>query len=163
MLFGLEIHPSVVHFPIALTIVGAFFSVLYVAARKPWLRWFAPLLLSIALAGAVAAYFTGQSAEDRAEKIGVPEKAIEEHEESGLWALGAIAVTCLLGWATHARGKGTWVAMILALVAAGIVVRTAHLGGKLVYVHGAGRVQGAPGVPGQTPGGGENEGGEDKD
>jgi hypothetical protein len=32
-----------------------------------------------------------------------------------------------------------------------------------VYVHGAGRVEGAPGVPGQTPGGGEHEGGEDKD
>ena len=160
MLFGLEIHPSVVHFPIALTIVGALFSVLYVATKKDWMRWFAPLLLSLALAGAVTAYFTGQSASDRAEKIGVPEKAIEEHEESGLWALGSIAVACLLGWATHARRKGAWVAMILTLVAASIVVRTAHLGGRLVYVHGAGRVQGAPGVPGQTPGGEEED---DKD
>ena len=155
MLFGLEIHPSVVHFPIALTIVAALFSVLYVAMKKDWMRWFAPLLLSLALAGAVTAYFTGQSASDRAEKLGVPEKAIEEHEESGLWALGSIAVACLLGWATHARRKGTWVAMLLTLLAASIVVRTAHLGGMLVYVHGAGRVQDAPGVPGQTPGSGE--------
>jgi len=156
VLFGLEIHPSVVHFPIALTFVGALFSVLYVATKKDWMRWFAPLLLSLALAGAVTAYFTGQSASDRAEKIGVPKEAIEEHEESGLWALGSIAVACLLGWATHARRKGTWVAMILTLLAVSIVVRTAHLGGKLVYVHGAGRVQGAPGVPGQVPGGGED-------
>ena len=163
MLFGLEVHPSVVHFPIALTIVGALFSVLYVVTKKVWLKWFAPLLFTIALAGAVTAYFTGTAAEDRAEKIGVPEKAIEEHEESGLWAMGGIAVTCLLAWATHARGKGMWVAALLALVSVGIVARTAHLGGKLVYVHGAGRVQGAPGVPGQTPGGGEKEGGEDKD
>jgi len=155
VLFGLEIHPSVVHFPIALTIVGALFSVLYVFTKKDWMRWFAPLLLSLALAGAVTAYFTGQAASDRAEKIGVPDKAIEEHEESGLWALGMIAVACLLGWATHARRKGTWVAMILTLLAASVVARTAHLGGQLVYVHGAGRVQGAPGVAGQTPEGGE--------
>ena len=152
MLFGLEIHPSVVHFPIALTIVGALFSVLYVFTKKDWLRWLAPLLLSVALAGAVAAYFTGQAASDRAEEIGVPDNAIEEHEESGLWALGSIAVACLLGWATHARRKGTWVAMILALLAASVVIRTAYLGGELVYRHGAGRVQGAPGVPGQTLG-----------
>ena len=68
-------------------------------------------------------------------------------------SLGTIALACLLGWATHARRKGTWVAMILALLAASVVARTAHLGGQLVYVHGAGRVQGAPGVAGQTPGG----------
>ena len=149
MIFGLELHPSVVHFPIALTVVGALFAVLYAALRREWLRWFAPVLLSLALLGAVAAYFSGQSAEDRAEAIGVPEAAVEAHESAGIWSLGLIALTCLLSWATFVPRRGVWVTAILALIAVATVLRTGHLGGTLVYVHGAGRVQGAP-----APGGG---------
>jgi uncharacterized membrane protein len=141
---GLEIHPSVVHFPIALTVVGGLFALLYAAIRKEWLRWFAPVLLSLALLGAVAAYFSGQAAEDRAETIGVPEAAIGEHESAGIWSLGMIALSSLLSWATFVPRRGVWIAAVVALVAVGTVLRTGHLGGQLVYVHGAGRVQGTP-------------------
>ena len=144
MIFGLELHPSVIHFPIALVTVGALFSVLYLALRREWLRWFAPVLLSLALLGAVAAYFSGQSAEDRAEEIGVPHDAIEEHESAGIWALGGIALACLLSWATHGPRRGVWIATLIALVAVAVTFRAGHLGGQLVYVHGAGRVQGVP-------------------
>ena len=41
MLGGLEIHPAIVHFPIALTTVGALFAVLYLLMRLEWIRWFA--------------------------------------------------------------------------------------------------------------------------
>jgi len=139
---GLEIHPSVVHFPVALVTVGALFSVLYLCLGREWLRWFAPILLSLALLGAVAAYFSGQAAEDRAEEIGVPHAALEEHESAGIWALGVIALACLLSWATHAPRRGVWVATLIAVVAVAATFRAGHLGGTLVYVHGAGRVQG---------------------
>ena len=142
-MFGLELHPAVVHFPIALGVVGALAAVAYLLLRKEWLRWFAPILLSIALLGAVAAYFSGQSAEDRAEALKVPEAAIEEHEEGSLYAMGAIALAALLSWATHAKRRGVWVSTLLAVVAAAAVLRTAHLGGTLVFVHGAGRVSAA--------------------
>jgi uncharacterized membrane protein len=144
MIGGFELHPSVVHFPIALTVVGALFTVLYAAFRREWLRWFAPVLLSLALLGAVAAYFSGQSAEDRAEAIGVPETAIEEHESAGIWSLGLISLTCLLSWATFVPRRGVWITVVIAVVAVATVLRTGHLGGTLVYVHGAGRVQGSP-------------------
>lgn len=141
MIFGLELHPSVVHFPIALVVVGALFAVLYAALRRERLRWFAPILLSLALLGAVGAYFSGQAAEDRAEEIGVPHEALEEHESAGIWALGLIALACLLSWATHAPRRGMWVAALIAIVAVAVTFRAGHLGGTLVYVHGAGRVQ----------------------
>ena len=147
MIGGLELHPSLVHFPIALVTVGALFSLLYLALRREWLRWFAPILLSVALLGAVAAYFSGQAAEDRAEAIGVPDTALEEHESAGIWAFGLIALACLLSWATHAPRRGVWLATLVAVVAVAATFRAGHLGGKLVYVHGAGRVEDAPVVP----------------
>ncbi|HEU4723913.1 MAG TPA: DUF2231 domain-containing protein [Candidatus Eisenbacteria bacterium] len=150
-MFGLELHPAVVHFPIALGVVGALFAVLYLVFRKEWLRWFAPMLLTIALLGAVGAYFSGQNAEDRAEQLKVPEAAIEEHEESSLYVLGLFGLASLLAWATHAKRRGEWLAALIAVMAAAAVVRTGHLGGKLVYIHGAGRVT-PPAAAGATPG-----------
>ncbi|MGH7681054.1 MAG: DUF2231 domain-containing protein [Candidatus Eiseniibacteriota bacterium] len=143
MIGGLEIHPAIVHFPIALTVVGALGALAYLFLRREWLRWFAPILLSLALMGAVAAYFTGQAAEDRAEDLGVPKAAIEQHEETGLWAIGFVGLACFLSWATHAKGRGQWIAALVAIAAAGLVLWNGHLGGRLVFVHGAGRVQGA--------------------
>ena len=95
MIGGLELHPAIVHFPIALTVVGALGALAYLFVPRDWLRWFAPILLSLALFGAGAAYFSGKAAEDRAEAIGVPEAAIEQHERNG--SLGArLRGPCLL-------------------------------------------------------------------
>ena len=140
MLFGFEIHPAIVHFPIALGVVGALAAVAYLVFRKEWLRWFAPVLLTIALLGAGAAYFSGRSAEDRAEELKVPEHAIEEHEESAYWVLGLFGLASLLSWATHAKRRGEWLSTLIAVMAAAAVLRTGYLGGELVFVHGAGHV-----------------------
>ena len=158
-MFGLELHPAVIHFPIALGVVGALAAVVYLFLRKEWLRWFAPILLSIALLGAVAGYFSGQSAEDRAEALNVPDAAIEEHEESAIWAMGLIGLAALLSWATHSRRRGEWVSALIAVLAAAAVLRTGHLGGVLVFVHGAGHVKAAAGS-GAVPGSGAGESGE---
>ena len=162
-MFGLELHPAVVHFPIALSTVGAAAAVAYLLLRREWLRWFAPVLLSLALLGGGASYFSGQSSEDRAEKIGVPESAIEEHETACLWALGLTGLACLLSWATHTRNRGIWLAAFVAVAAAGAMIRTGHLGGKLVFIHGAGRVS-APAAAGAGADSGRvsgDEGGDD--
>lgn len=156
-LFGLELHPAVVHYPIALGVTGALALLAYAFMRRDWMRWFGPILLTLALAGAGAAYFSGQSAEDRAEKIGVPEAAIEEHESAGIWSLGALALTTLLAWATVGARRAVWVAALLALVSSAVVLRTAHLGGKLVFIHGAGRVTQGTGSQGSTPPSGTDE------
>lgn len=149
MIGGLELHPAIVHFPIALTVVGALGALAYLFIPRDWLRWFAPILLSLAFLGAGAAYFSGKAAADRAEAIGVPEAAVDQHEETGLWALGVVGLACFLSWATHARRRGQWVSALVAIVAAGLVLWNGHLGGKLVFVHGAGRVNPAPAATGQ--------------
>lgn len=162
MIFGMESHPSIVHFPIALSVVGALAAVAYVAIRKEWLRWLAPILLSIALLGAIAGYFSGESAEDRAEAMGIPEDVIAKHEEQGMWSLWLIGLACLLSWATHSTGRAVWVSALAALAAAGVVLSAGHLGGELVYIHGAGRVSAPSHAPphGGSGSGGEKAGGE---
>ena len=152
MLGGLEIHPAIVHFPIALTTVAALSAIVYFLTRAEWVRWFAPVLLSLALLGAVGAYFSGESAKDRAVKLGVPEAAIEKHEETGIWGLGVTAFACLLAWATHAGRRGVWLSTALAVAASGIFLWNGHLGGQLVFIHGAGKVK-APAAahPGAAP------------
>lgn len=161
MFAGLEIHPAIVHFPIALTAVGALSAAVYLVLRREWLRWFAPVLLSLALLGAVAAYFSGESAQDRAEQLGVPQAAIEQHEETGLWGLGLTGLACLLAWATHARRRGVWISAAVAAAAAGVILWNGHQGGELVFIHGAGRVRapasGSPPTPPAAEARGDND------
>lgn len=161
LFYGLEIHTAIVHFPIALGIVGAVALLAYAIFRWPWLRWFAPVLLTLALLGAGGAYFSGKSAEDRAEHAGVPDHAIDEHQDAALWGIGVLALATLLTWATVPRGRGIWIAVILALMAGAALARAGHLGGKLVFEYGAGRVPGSPAAGikagGAAPGGGEAE------
>jgi uncharacterized membrane protein len=139
--FGLELHPAVIHYPIALGTIGSLVLLAYAILRKDWLRWFGPILLTLALAGAGAAYFSGESASDRAEHAGVPDKEIEQHEELALWSIGALALATLLAWATVAGRRGVWVAAPLSVAAAGLILWTAHYGGRLVFIYGAGHVK----------------------
>jgi len=139
--FGLDLHPAVVHFPIALGLIGALAELVYLVLRRPWVKWFGPVLLTLALAGSGVAYFSGKAVGDKAEHQGVPEAAVDKHEESCLWALGTLGLAALLSWAVRPTGKGIWLSTLVALAAAGLTLYTGYLGGELVYVHGAGRVK----------------------
>jgi uncharacterized membrane protein len=139
--FGLELHPAIVHYPIALGVVGALALLAYAILRREWLRWFGPILLTLALVGAGAAYFSGESARDRAEDIGVPSAEISRHESTAIWGIGVLALATLLGWATVRIRRGVWMAAPVAVIAAGVILYAAHLGGKLVFIYGAGRVK----------------------
>ena len=149
-MFGLDLHPAVVHFPIALAVVGALAELAYLVMRRPWIKWFGPILLSLALAGSGAAYFSGQSVQDKAVEQGVPHPAIEKHEQSCVWALCALGLATLLSWAVRPRGKGIWLSALVAVAAMGLTLYTGYLGGELVYVHGAGRVR-TGALPGGAP------------
>ncbi len=156
-MLGLDLHPAVVHFPIALAAVGALAEIAYLLIRRPVFKWLGPILLTLALLGSGVAYFSGKAVGDKAEHQGVPEAAVDDHENSCLWALGAIGLATLLSWATHPRGRGIWITALAAFVAASLTFWTGHLGGKLVFIHGAGRVA-APAAAGGAPTGGAESG-----
>lgn len=138
------LHPAVVHFPIALLIVGAGFSLLAVIFR----RWALPtaLILVLGALGAVVAAQTGEEEEHRLPKLaGEVHEALENHEHAGERArnfslvAAALAVLSVLvaRWRMLTRILAAATA-VAALMTAYHVAQAGHYGGALVYEHGIG-------------------------
>ena len=144
-MFGIPLHPLVVHFPIVLAVllpISALVALLLVrrgtTARRAWA---VPLAVAAALSvSAFAATQTGGQEEDRVERV-VSEDAIHDHEEAGerffvlSGVLLAIAAAGLLGGTAGQAARLLSMAGAIGLVAA--AVQVGHSGGALVYRHGA--------------------------
>ena len=142
-----NLHPAVVHFPIALLVTAAVLDLLALAVRRQrwWLDRTAVLLYLAGAAGAGATYLTGRQAEDSL--INVPpsvQPLIAQHADWALrtllfFALLALARIFLLWFSSrHQRPLATPVRLVaLALGAVGVwlLVETADRGGALVYRH----------------------------
>lgn len=139
------LHPAVVHLPIALAFLSplvALAAVLVIV--RGWLparAWVAVVLLQLLLVGSAwAALETGEDEEEKVEEV-VGDRPIHEHEEAAerfMWiAVAGLAVsaTGLLQGQAGRYGRLASVASG-ALILAG-AVQVGHLGGELVYVHGA--------------------------
>jgi len=153
-----NIHPAIVHFPIALSVVALLFDVAL------WIRWYsAPIdrsaaaLWLLAALGAGAAYWAGEEAADGlGELTHAVEAALTVHADAALkaaCALGALALLRLwLAWRDGAELRGARsankrrerpdalrvVALLGALIVVGLVAYTADRGGALVFRHGVG-------------------------
>ncbi len=145
----LPYHPVLVHLPIGLAILlPAALLILLIAIRRNLLPkgswWLAVLLAAALVAGGFAAKRSGEAEEERVEEL-VPEAAIHDHEEAGERLVVAAGVTFALALAAALVRRpgaqmGIQVAALLASVATlALAVNTGHLGGRLVYVHGAAR------------------------
>lgn len=144
-MFGLPLHPLVVHFPIVfsillpISVLVAFWSIR--RGSMPRRAWYVPLAFAAALAlSAFVATETGEDEEDVAEKV-VPRGAVHTHEEAAerfLVLSGVLVVVAVGGLLPGTVGKAarlTTAAGALGLVAAGVQV--GHSGGTLVYRDGA--------------------------
>jgi len=155
-------HPALVHFPIALLVFGAGLTLLAAVVPRRTLAVVATLTLLVGTLGTRAAKETGEDAEHDYKQSGkIPQeirRLIHEHEEAGEAAMvggwvatGLAAVMTAAVW--HARTAGPrgvtpgWrragiavraLALAAAIVAAALVLRAGHLGGKLVYERGVG-------------------------
>ena len=145
------IHPIIVHFPIALLSVAVFFDWLGIITGREGFRRTALHLLVVGILAGGTALLSGVLSEEAVEAAGVPEGAIEEHEEFAFFSMYAFGAVALLRWFFRNRWDETWrravyaVACVAALVLLGIA---GYHGGDLVYEHGAGvkAVKPAPGL-----------------
>ena len=144
-MFGMPLHPLVVHFPIVLVVLlPIFVGAAFWAVRRgttPRRAWAVPVAASAALwLSAFVATQTGEAQEDRVERV-VSENALHGHEEAAERFLVLSGVLFLVAAAGLARGTvGQAARLITAAGAVGLVAvgaQVGHSGGMLVYRHNA--------------------------
>ena len=152
------LHPAVVHFPIALSVLVPLLAVLalFAIARTyvPERAWAVVVLAQALLVGSAwLAHDTGHDEEERVERV-VDEHYIEEHEEAADWMLWLGVGVLALVAAGMLPGRAGRIARIVgatsSLVVLAAAVRVGHLGGKLVYEHGAASAYLHPAPPGDA-------------
>jgi uncharacterized membrane protein len=146
----MPLHPAIVHVPLGVALAIPFVALwaLAVARRSGRLeraRWLPVVLLQgIALAGGIAALWTGEADQEQARTV-VARAAIHEHHERGetfVWLTGAAfaaGATALVLTAERARELAALASLVLALLAAVGTYYVGHSGGELVYKDGAAR------------------------
>ncbi len=136
-----HLHAMVVHFPIALLLVGYLSDVIGLFSTKVFFRQAAFYLLILGGAGVLAAYVSGSAAGDGLEE-GSLGKAMELHEQAAQFTLWLTMATLLLRiGAEWVKQKKQWIritAFLLFSLSTLAVVRTGYLGGQLVFKHAAG-------------------------
>lgn len=141
------LHPAVVHFPVALILLGAPLAV--AAVFFPRLAFLAAVVLALGSAGAAVAVVTGER--EKRDEIAVPagegREVLRRHEKSGESARNAVSLAALVvvGAVVCRKKSCAKLAVFLAAAAATAAMFAAwqvavagHTGGELVYHHGVG-------------------------
>lgn len=137
-----HLHPMIVHFPIALILVGFLSEIVGLFFKKDFFTKAAFYLLILGTLGVVAAYITGNIAGDGVSETGQLKNALETHEDAALLTLIllviATSVRVALVWMKKYNGLFKYIAVVLFLAGVVAVARTGFYGGELVYKHAAG-------------------------
>ena len=94
MISSTHLHAMLVHFPIALLIVGFFFEMISFFYKKEFFRQSAFYLLILGTLGTIASYLAGNAAGEGMEE-GPLGKAIELHEQAATIALWLTIITAV--------------------------------------------------------------------
>jgi uncharacterized membrane protein len=139
------LHPQVVHFVVALGLVGIVLRLISLTGRARWTRPAGAVLLILAAISSVVAVKSGTAAHGPVERIPGARDAVERHEETGektrniFLVVGVLEIT---GLALASREKARrW--FLLASAVVGVVAcvelyEAADEGGELVYAYGGG-------------------------
>jgi len=135
------LHPRLVHFPIALSLVGVAFLAWGILKRQESWTHYGQISLLLGWVGAIVAALSGLVDQDRAADTPVVANAINQHITVGLALIVALGLA--LYWPLRNRRLFTdprrrWGYLALLLLGAALVLLEGWLGGKLVYGLGVG-------------------------
>lgn len=162
--FGLPAHPLLIHLPVVFVPVLAL-ATLAVAFNPRWFARYGVLVAAfsvITLAATLLAVGAGEALLEQRQGFGGADPTLQDHEDAGgiLRLTLILLTTTLVGLLFARRLPGAAalalrvLATLLALVAIVFVVRTGHLGAKLVWERGGGGGNPPAGFQGGTPPGG---------
>ncbi|MCL4814328.1 MAG: tetratricopeptide repeat protein [Vicinamibacteraceae bacterium] len=139
-------HPIIVHFVVALLIVGVVLRLVSLTGRLAFTNAAATTLIVLGTLASFAAVKSGEDAHGPVERVPGARAAVVEHEEWGERARNVFVVVSLLELAVlalrsrqqrYARGAAV-AAGVVGLVGAFVLYEAASHGGALVYEHAGG-------------------------
>jgi uncharacterized membrane protein len=144
-----SLHPAIIHFPIALAITALVVDIAALTLRRQaWLDASGAMLWVLAALGSVAAVLSGDSAASGLWAApGRAQAAMADHEQLGQLTMIALLVVAalrlLVAWRSRADSRVRprplrLVALVACILVQLLLVRTADMGGSLVYRHGLG-------------------------
>lgn len=137
-----HIHPMIVHFPIALLIVGFLFDVVGLITKKEFFEKAGFYLMILGSVGVLAAYLSGENAGSGIEEAGALKTALENHEDAAFLAAILVSISfvfrVVIVYMKKYTGIIKYAATFLFLLAVLAIARTGYYGGELVYKHAAG-------------------------
>lgn len=141
MISATHLHAILIHFPIALIIVGFLTEIIHLFSKKEFFKNVAFYLLLLGTFGTIAAYTSGSYAGEGIEE-GPLKNPMELHENAALITLCITIITALfrvlLIYFNYKNGWVKYFNFFLFLVLTVSVAYTGYLGGQLVYSHGVG-------------------------
>lgn len=147
MEFLSQLHPQVVHFPIAFMSVYVVFEIIGIISGKEFYQKTAYLFLFLGVLTAVAAVITGNQAADIASGwkdrgAVIPTELISEHEDYAnitMWYFtGMLVLRTYIFIKKKFTGFYKYLFILLAFIGLYFVYQAGYHGGKLVYDHGVG-------------------------
>jgi len=136
-----NIHPFVVHFPIALLVVAVLFDMARLWFRQQsWLHNAVIALYTTGTIGLVAAFWSGRQAVETVSVTGNAVPVVTSHEDWALYTLIFFGIfTAIRLWTWWKDLEKGWMLPVLiapALIGTGMLWYTGEQGAKLVYKHG---------------------------
>lgn len=149
-----DLHPLVVHFPVALFIVYALTEIIGIVNKSDKMLFTAHYLLLLGVVTAVGAVLTGNQAGEAAKlaagTIGNYEELIESHETFAtitLWFfLFVLIFRTYLVLKKKFVGRIRYLFILFAIIGSILIIETGYRGGELVFIHriGTGILQNVP-------------------
>ncbi|MFB6319003.1 DUF2231 domain-containing protein [Saccharicrinis sp. FJH54] len=142
MIDSTHLHPMIVHFPIALLIVGFIFDIVSLFFRKEFFKWAGFTLLLLGAVGTIAALLSGELAGSGIAEEGMLKQALDVHEAAAELTIWLVSITALfrilIVYLKKYSGFLKALSMILFLASVVAIARTGYYGGELVFKHAAG-------------------------
>lgn len=139
-------HPIIVHFAIALLILGVIFRWVSLTGRAPFTGPAAATLLILGTVAAYLAVHSGTDAHGPVERIPGVRQAVMDHEDAGHWARNVFLVVALLEIAALVAKRRSvqiarvalWGSAVVAIFGFAAILKAADKGGDLVYSYAGG-------------------------